>query len=626
MKVSQKVALVASTAVILTFSLFSWIQYTSVRSALYETADSNTRESGVALSYQITNWLNGKLGLIDMMAATIDADFSAENIQKTFDVPVLKKEFLLIFGGLATDGMRITNDPSWNPTGWDARLRPWYPYAQEHSRAVLTAPYPDAASGEILVSAVANLYDKGEFKGAFGGDLSLKTISDTLNTLNFNGAGYAFLLDESGAIISHPNAELNGQPLEALFTGRKPQLQDQLQELEVSGRTVLTRFSTLDDLYGSQWLIGIVLDKGKVMAAADEFGQRAVVVTLISVLLCSLTIYLLVGRLLRPLQSLRSSLSEMNSGDGDLTNRLAVQSRDEFGELSAEFNRFLEYLQGVIRDVKLLTKDIRTDTEQTASSANESSLRLEKQLAELDHLATAMHEMTTTAQDVAEHAQRTADSAQQADSAVDAGAQVVSRTTESIERLVVDMDDAVQTISELAGFSNNIESILTVITAISEQTNLLALNAAIEAARAGDAGRGFAVVADEVRALASRTQQSTEEIQRTIGQLQTGVRKAEQTISLSREMASQTNRSASEADQALSVIRDSIRQISDMTTHIATAAEQQSCTSEEINRNTTNIRDISQQVSDSASEQSVLCDKMVQLTTRQDATLDTFKV
>ncbi|MEH6578204.1 MAG: cache domain-containing protein [Amphritea sp.] len=308
MKLSQKVALVASVIVVIAFTIFSWTQYLTVKDALYETTENSTRESSVVLSYQITNWLNGKLALINMMAETIDADFSPVSIQKTFDTPMLKDEFLLVFGGLDTDGARITNDPSWNPALWDARKRPWYPYAKENKRAVLTSPYPDAARGEILVSAVANFYDKGVFKGAFGGDLSLKTISDAVNTLNFNGAGYAFLLDVSGKIISHPDVALNGQSLNALFTGGQPPLVDQLQEIDVDGQALLTSFRALDGLYGSNWLIGVVLDKDRVMATANELGKRAIIVTVISVVICSLILYLMVGHLLRPLQSLRTSL------------------------------------------------------------------------------------------------------------------------------------------------------------------------------------------------------------------------------------------------------------------------------------------------------------------------------
>lgn len=626
MKVSHKVALLASLIVVAAFSIFSWFQYNNVRDALYQNTEQNVEESTKVLGDQITNWLNGKLALIDMMAETIDDNFSLSVIENTFHLPMLKKEFLLIFGGLETDGAPITNDANWAPEGWDARKRPWYPFAKNNDRAVLTDPYADSSTNEILISAVANLSDKGTFKGAFGGDLSLKTVSDAVNTLNFNGTGYAFLLSAGGNIISHPNDKLNGEPITKLFSGTPPTLTTGLHEAIVADKTVFTSFHKLEGLYGSEWLLGVVLDKSQVMADATAFGWAALIGTIISALLCSAALYIAVTRQLLPLQNLRESLLEINRGEGDLTKRLDIISKDEFGQVSSDFNQFIDYLQKLIRNVKELSGNIRSSTDLTATSASKASNSLETQLFELDQLATAMHQMSATAQDVASNAQRAADAAHQADSAASHGVDVVSRTTTSIASLATEMDGVVNTINELAGYSDNIESILTVITDIANQTNLLALNAAIEAARAGDMGRGFAVVADEVRALASRTQQSTEEIKKMIHQLQLGVRNAETIIQNSRQKANDTQMVASEADTVLATIRDSILEINQMTVQIATAAEEQSATSEEINRNTTNIRDISQMVSDVAKEQEAHCVTMVDLTSRQNREMDKFKV
>ncbi|EAR59700.1 methyl-accepting chemotaxis protein [Neptuniibacter caesariensis] len=626
MKVSHKVALLASAIVVLTFAIFSWMQYHTVRDALYEKTEQSTQEATSVLGHQITNWLNAKLKLIDMMAEDINANFSPRTIQSTFDNPLLKKEFLLIFGGLDTDGQKITNDPSWNPTDWDARKRPWYPYAKQNDRAVLTDPYADAATGEILISAVANFYDNKQFKGAFGGDLSLKTVSDALNTLNFNNTGYAFLLNTNGNIISHPNAELNGKSINDLFDGSAPALVPEMKETSVAGTTSFVYFHKLEGLYGSPWMIGVVLDKSLVMADANQIGITGLIATLISALVCSGALYFAVSKQLMPLENLRTSLVEINSGEGDLTKRLVISSKDEFGQVSTDFNEFIGYLQNLISQVKQITQDVRENSDHTSSSASMAAADLEKQLFELDQLATAMHQMSATAQDVATNAQHAADSAMRADEAAGEGAMVVSKTTESIGHLAQDMENIVSTINELASFSDNIESILTVITEIADQTNLLALNAAIEAARAGDMGRGFAVVADEVRALASRTQQSTEEIKDMIQQLQTGVKNAESTIMNSRDMAARTQEAAGEADMVLNTIRDNIQEINQMTIQIATAAEQQSATAEEINRNTTNIRDLSQSVSNSAKEQETNCHTMADLTRQQDAELSKFKV
>ncbi len=626
MKIAHKVGIAASIILSLAICLLSWNQYMEVRDTLRQNSDSSIEEASGTLAHQISNWLNGKLALIDMMAESIDGDFSAEQIQQVFDLPMLKSEFILIFGGLDTDGQRITNDPSWNPANWDARKRPWYPVARASKRAALTEPYADAASGEILISVVANLTDKGEFRGAFGGDLSLQSVSEALNTLNFGGAGYAFLLTRSGNIISHPEADLNGKQISELFDGQSPALDQKPRELQLSDRNLFVSFTPLTDLKGMDWYIGVVVDSDQVMAEASSIGWRALIGVIVSVLISLMLLGLLMKQILKPLSQLNDSLVDINQGEGDLTRRIPVTGEDEFGRVATEFNGFVEHLQTLITDVKGLSEDIRHSSQLTYEEAENSSSRLQEQLTELDQLASAMQEMSASATEVASHAQGAAAAALQADKQTAEGAGAVARTSESIARLASDMEQAVETINELARFSTSIESILQVITGIAEQTNLLALNAAIEAARAGESGRGFAVVADEVRSLASRTQQSTSEIREMIDQLQSGVNDAEQKILESRDQATVTAEEATRANEMLDQIRSSIAEINNMNLQIATAAEEQSATSEEINRNTTNIRDISRLVSDGAGQQVQNCSEVARQLDQQNSSLSQFKI
>ena len=630
MKLSHKIALLASAIIIITLATYSWFQYQSARQTLFDKTERNTQEAMTVLSHQITHWLNGKLRLIDMMSARIDQDFSRATIQSTFDNPLLKEEFLLIFGGLDSDGKKISNNPNSKSEGYDARKRPWYPLARRHSQAVLTRPYIGATSGKLLISAVANFYDKGVFKGAFGGDLSLNEVSEALNTLSFNGTGYAFLLGADGKIISHPDKEMYGKSvaelLGARFSGNQPALTHNLTEAVSAGSDVYTAFHPLDKLYGQNWYVGVVLEQNKVMADASQLGINAIIATVISALICCVLLYYAVTALLKPMHNLHASLVEINRGEGDLTQRLTITSNDEFALLSQDFNHFVDHLQSLITRIKQITGDVHHNSQQTSHSATVAADSLSSQLNELDQLATAMHEMHLTSQSVAEHAEQAALAAHSADQSADQGLNVVEHTQKTITDLTGDMEQVVHTIKELSRYSDNIESILTVITGIAEQTNLLALNAAIEAARAGESGRGFAVVADEVRALAARTQQSTEEIHDMIMQLQNGVKKAEHIIMASRDKAEDARAVADEANGVLDDARNHIRQIHEVTTHIATAAEQQSRTTDEINQNTLRIRDISQHVSEQATTQKSQCQTMAELAAQQDKELHKFRV
>ena len=491
---------------------------------------------------------------------------------------------------------------------------------------MLTEPYTDSTTGEILISAVARITDAGKFLGVMGGDIRLKTVADAVNTLDFNGAGYAFLLSRDGNIISHPDTKLNGKSYSELFDGKSPALRKELQEVEAGGKKLLVSFTPLPNLKGMDWYIGVVLDQDKVMAEANALSWRAVIGTVLGVVISLVVLSLLVKSLLRPLDGLAASLREINSGEGDLTRRLPAEGNDEISVLSREFNGFLQNLQTLIADVMSSSRQVRGSTQLTSHEAEQAASRLQVQLQELDQLATAMQEMASTAEEVARNAQAAAQAALAANEETENGVGVVSNSTQAIKQLADEMEDTGQAINELAKLSQNIESILSVITSIADQTNLLALNAAIEAARAGESGRGFAVVADEVRSLASRTQQSTQEIRQMIDQLQTGVRQAEQRMQQSRDTASRTAEDAGAANDMLGRIREAINRINDMNLQIATAAEEQSATTEEINRNTTNIRDISHEVAGGAEQQVRQCAVMVDQVGQQDRLLSRFRI
>lgn len=626
MKISVKLSLVAALILFLALVSLTTSQVMQLRAAIYQDADADIQETGGSLAIQIEHWLQAKLTLVNLVKQSAERDFSEAKLMHQLTNPLLEKNFLIMFGA-DMQGVPYKGFLTWKPTAdYDARKRGWFGQATTASQATLTEPYADFATGNLLISAVTSIVHQGKTVGVIGGDLALDTIANAVNTVDFNGAGYAFLMARNGKIITHPNKEFNGKNLADLFGGKQPQLRPNLQEYQVEGAASFVSFVPIKNLNGADWLIGVVADKSLVMAQANSLTWQAIIFTLIAVVVGSILLYILTKALLSPLQDLYLSLKEINSGDGDLTKRLPVVSKDEVGLVSSEFNSFLAGLQKLIKQILASSSEVRHSTDATAKGAEQSARQLEMQLIELDQLAAAMQEMSATAEEVAGNSQGAAEQARAANAESDRGYRIVAASTQAINQLASEMDNTGHAVNNLTNLSANIENVLSVIDGIAEQTNLLALNAAIEAARAGESGRGFAVVADEVRTLASRTQEATLETGQMIEQLQTGVKQVEAAMLASRNSASSTAENATQANTALESIRDAIDTINEMNVQIATAAEEQSATTEEVNRNTTNIRDISQQLADVAQQQVDQCRAMVEQVASQRQLLKRFKV
>ena len=305
----------------------------------------------------------------------------------------------------------------------------------------------------------------------------------------------------------------------------------------------------------------------------------------------------------KPLHDLLNRIEQIADGDGDLRVRLEVLSSDELGRLSDAFNRFLDKLQPLIKEVGRVTEEVESSAKSLAGMAIANDRLISSEHAAVDQVSTAATQMSSAVNEVARNAQNAADAARNAEVQSRDGAQVVSATINSIRQLAQEVESASVTIQALEQEATNIGAVLAVIRGIAEQTNLLALNAAIEAARAGEQGRGFAVVADEVRALAARTQDSTKDIQTMIERLQVGVQNAVKATNAGSSKARESVDQAAGVDQALTDTSDSVQRINDMTAQIATACEEQSSVTEEIARNITDIRDLSNKAS-KTSEQS----------------------
>ncbi len=320
-----------------------------------------------------------------------------------------------------------------------------------------------------------------------------------------------------------------------------------------------------------------------------------------------------------------NSLRDIAEEDGDLTVRIQTKNKDEIGDLVHWFNQFVEKLQNVVKDIGNASQPLNKLAQNLNDVSDNARNTIAAQQLSASDAKAAVDDMTTSVDAVAHSANEAAGAAGEASEAADEGQRVVNQTVNSIQTLASRVDETAVVIKKLEEDSNQVGVVLDVIKGIAEQTNLLALNAAIEAARAGEQGRGFAVVADEVRTLASRTQQSTEEIQSTIEQLQNAARSAVTVMAKGTEQAAQSVDEANKAGSSLGAITDTISRITAMNDQIARSTGEQQKVGVSITQNVDDIYSRTEDTANSSEKLTCVSHELEQLSEDFDKIMKQFK-
>ncbi len=370
---------------------------------------------------------------------------------------------------------------------------------------------------------------------------------------------------------------------------------------------------------------------GKVVEASSANAESAVITTLAAVILgfiLALSAGLYITRTV--LQLLGGEPAEVKAvvntvSKGDLTAHIPLRKGDN-NSLLADFAEMVATMRNMMKQVADASVQVSAAAEELSASSAQTNAQVQLQQAEITQVATAMNEMAATVLDVAKNASSAADAAKTAHAETDNGHKVVADVVDVIHQLASDIDRAAADMMKLVNDSQEIGSVLDVIQGIAEQTNLLALNAAIEAARAGDQGRGFSVVADEVRSLASRTQDSTEDIQKRITTVQQSSEVTSNQMEEGKARGMQTVEYANLAGEALKAISASVAAINDMNAQIATAAEEQSSVAEEINHNITNISQSVEETAASAAQVTTASQELARLSSMLQDNVQKFKI
>ncbi len=577
------------------------------------------------------NWLDTSATIVSStkvgFVSTAEEDFAkSKNAKHALLQAANSGKFDMIYVGTNKGEMIVSND--WTaPAGYDPRQRPWYQGAIAANRMMITAPYTDAGTGQLIIS-MAEPFKLDTVEGVIAGDISLQSLIQNVNSIAKEGV-YGILVDGEGNLIAHKNPAM---ALKSATQLSSDMTKDEIRNLANSGkpRTMLidgkNSIVYFAPIPGYEWYFGLVYDEDTAFAANNSLLKQSLLATILQLLIVAGGAAYIITLSLKPLSAMGDAVAELAQGNGDLTRRIKIRRDDEVGAVARQINLFIDMLHGMMSALAASARELDGQAKQSHTMASHNDESLARQQSEISQIATAVHEMSATATEVASNAEQTAAAAHASAASCDHGKQVIINNQSSITNLAGQVEQASNIIQELEKNAQEINTILSTIQGIAEQTNLLALNAAIEAARAGEQGRGFAVVADEVRVLSKRTHSSTVEIRAMIETLQRNTQQAVHTMHQSQQLAQNSVADAGNATLALEQITHSISEISDMATQISSAAEEQRAVTDEVGRNIQATKDVSDELSHAANNANQLAERLKMIALRINEQVNNFHV
>ncbi|WP_409439936.1 methyl-accepting chemotaxis protein [Psychromonas sp. GE-S-Ul-11] len=506
------------------------------------------------------------------------------------------------------DGLAFNSNKGKYAASYDPRTRGWYQQAKRKGTTIITDIYTGSSTGRLMVSIAAPFYSNNVMQGVLLADVELNGLQLMVDNTVFSDATATLYTDKGLVLASSNRTLISGKSriadTKALLPFKNQLLNEQQGSFSYrgNGQNNVNYFESIKIDDNTHWHLLITLDESVVYQVVDQSLKTSLLSTIALILIGSLVIYLLLSYTYRPMIALKNTVQALSSGHGDLTKRLPVTSQDDLGQISANINTFIDNLQHMMLDIAKASSRIDSSIHGLQTLTEENKQTFNQHKIETEQAVTALEEMNATSQDVAKNTSGAVEFTSKTNTQTEQSKVVVRNATQTVTELVKSVDDVSKNISEMGLQISEISKVLGIIGEIADQTNLLALNAAIEAARAGEHGRGFAVVADEVRALASRTQQSTTEIQHTINRLTTSGNTVTQTMKATRTSCEETSLQINLVVTDLDDISLSVEELNAINVQIATAAEEQSAVSHEINKNMAKISEMVERIATSGDD------------------------
>lgn len=587
--IAQKISIAMAIVIALLTTALTWVAAEKQQQSLTESAEQQLDAAVSGAAAVLSDWITARKAQVQALADRHDPQQGNQLLALTSQA--LDARFVYV---AQANRQAITQyPPGLIPESNDVSRRPWFIQAQEAGQAIMTPPYRDLNTNELVVTFAAPYSANGRLIQVAGIDLAIDDIIQRILELPLPSGGLALILDSNQQIIASKDTSLIGEPINRVVDNWQAN-QERLASVMVNDQPYLSKQATID---GGLTLV-LLTDETQTISEPVRAGfVTLLIISVIGVVISVSAGFVAIGRLLKPLGQLTKALQSASQANGDLTNRLSVNSRDETGRLSESFNNFVASVQQLVIKAKASTETLIHMATELEQSSKENNQQVQAQKSEILQVATALEEITATAGEVADSATNAAQSAGRSAQATDQANQHALASGSSMQGLMDELGQTSEVMTSLENEAVSIGSILSTIQDIAEQTNLLALNAAIEAARAGEQGRGFAVVADEVRSLSLRTHEATGEIQGKIQALQQQTQKAVTIMDRSASAAQTTNDKVEQVGEYLASANAEVQAISALANTIAHAASQQKEATEEIGRITTAVSDAADAIS-----------------------------